>query len=342
MSVSFLPRSTRPDISYNRDVAVQAEELGFDFLLSAGRWKGTGGELDAQGECMDTFTWATAIALATQRIKVLSTVHPHFVHPILCAKLGASIDHVSGGRWGMNVVTGWNQPELAMFGLEHPPEHLRHKQVQEWIDIVKLLWTQQDFDYAGDFYTVNGGYLNPKPPNAPTLMNAGVSDASRELSAQHMDYYFVNTDNHDRIRSAIADVDERAARYGRTIETYTTAVIIARDTERAARAALQRIIENTDWVCVDNILRIMSVKVHAYSEWERRSLEERLIVGAFAPIIFGTPKQVAAALEQTAATGVAGVMLEWFDYESGLRYFGEKVLPLLEDVRLRDPGSRAS
>jgi len=337
MSVSFAPRETSPSLAYNRRVAQLAERLGFDFVLPAARWKGTGGELDAQGEGMDCFTWAAAIALATERIAVWSTVHAHLIHPVLCAKLGASLQEISGGRWGMNVVTGWNRPEIEMFGVaETAPEH-RHRLVAEWLEIVLRLWSDQDFDYLGEHYQIRGGYLRPKPEVRPRLMNAGVSSASRELTARYMDTYFVNTDSPDRLQEAAADVRARAQAHGRTARVCSTALVLVRDTEREAERALREIVDEADLVCTDNILRLINLDVRAYGEWERAQLEQRLIVGSFAPLYVGTPASVADAIADVAAAGLDGLMLEWFDYESELRYFGDAVMPLLEQRGIRAP-----
>jgi FMNH2-dependent dimethyl sulfone monooxygenase len=335
MSVTSAPRDTSPSLAYNRRVAQLAERLGFDFVLPAARWKGTGGELDAQGEGMDCFTWAAAMALATERIAVWSTVHAHLVHPVLCAKIGASLQEISGGRWGMNVVTGWNRPEMELFGVTHTPPEQRHALVTEWLDIVLRLWSDQDFDYIGDHYEIRGGYLKPKPEVRPTLMNAGVSAASRELTARYMDYYFVNTDSPDKLAAAAVDVRERAAAHGRSARVCSTAFVLVRDTQREAERALGEIVDGADLVCVDNILRLINLDVRAYSDWEREQLERRLIVGSFAPIYVGTPETVAGAIADVAATGTDGLMLEWFDYEREMAYFGETVMPLLERTGLR-------
>jgi alkanesulfonate monooxygenase SsuD/methylene tetrahydromethanopterin reductase-like flavin-dependent oxidoreductase (luciferase family) len=108
-----------------------------------------------------------------------------------------------------------------------------------------------------------------------------------------------------------------------------------RDTQREADRVLAEIVDGADLVCVDNILRLINLDVRAYSGWERESLERRLIVGSFAPIYAGTPESVADAIAGIAETGTDGLMLEWFDYEREMGYFGETVMPLLEQRGIR-------
>lgn len=342
-SVSFAPTSTRPDFEYNARLARQAEKLGFDFLLPAARWKGFGGELDNQGESLECLIWAAAIARVTKRISVWSTVHAPLVHPILAAKMGATIQAVSSGRWGLNVVTGWNVPEAVMFGLEPLSHNERHEAAREWIEIVQLLWTEQDFDYVGEHYQVFGGYLAPKPDPVPILMNAGGSPAAREFSAKYMDYYFLAFNTLDDGVQKVQDVQAQAAQYGRSLELYVPLFIIARDTEREARRALKTIVDNADWVCADNIIRLLNLSIggssrasiDGYASWGSESLEDRLVAGWTQPLIVGTPKQVAEQLADVASVGITGLMLDWYDYSAELEYFGAKVLPLLEKMGLR-------
>lgn len=337
LSMSFAPTSTRPTFEYNRKVAVLADRLDFDFLLPVGRWKGFGGVVDAEGESLEVFTWATAVAMATRRIHVWSTVHVPLIHPLMAAKMAATIQHISGGRFGLNVVTGWNQVEIAMFGIKNRPPELRHEQSHEWIEIVSRLWSERNFDYLGRHYELLGAYLEPKPQPRPLLMNAGTSDASKDMSAKHMDYCFINPDRLESIPPLVADVRGRAEAYGRTIGTCALAFVLARDTERAARRALDTILREADWVCVDNYIRIANIATHHNSEWEQEDLERRMITGAAAPIVVGTPAQVANRLAEYAETGIDGIMLGWHDFHRELGYFGRNILPLLEQRGLREP-----
>jgi hypothetical protein len=108
------------DWGENVAVAQAADSAGWEFLLPLGRWRGQGGTNNSNAEQYETFTWASAIAAVTKRIQVFTTCHVPIFHPMMAAKMGATIDHISNGRFGMNIVAGWNELEFGMFGIEHP------------------------------------------------------------------------------------------------------------------------------------------------------------------------------------------------------------------------------
>ena len=95
-----------------------ADAAGIDFLLPVGRWKGYGGETNFEGATLETTAWACGLLAQTERITVFATVHAPLVHPVFAAKQFVTADHVGRGRFGLNIVCGWNQDEFDMFGVE--------------------------------------------------------------------------------------------------------------------------------------------------------------------------------------------------------------------------------
>ena len=169
----------------NVAVAQAADSAGWEFLLPLGRWRGQGGTNNSNAEQYETFTWASAIAAVTERIHVFTTCHVPIFHPMLAAKMGATIDHVSGGRFGMNIVAGWNELEFGMFGIEQEPHDDRYAAAAEWLDIIERLWTDSDeLDYQGRYYTVKRGYLQPKPIQSPrpVVVSAGTSPTGLDFA----------------------------------------------------------------------------------------------------------------------------------------------------------------
>ena len=93
-----------------------AEEMDFEALVPVARWHGFGGATNPQGRGFEAYTWAAGIAASTAKASVFATSHISLNHPIVAAKQSTVIDHISGGRYALNIVTGWNQPEIDMFG----------------------------------------------------------------------------------------------------------------------------------------------------------------------------------------------------------------------------------
>ena len=127
-------------------------------------WRGFGGVTNFNGPGFEAFSWAAGIGASTKYPSVFATSHVPTVHPIMAAKQGAAIDHITGGRFTLNVVTGWHKPEIEMFGIPLLEHDKRYDMAGEWIEIIKRLWTEDDeFDYDGKFYQIKKGYLQPKP-----------------------------------------------------------------------------------------------------------------------------------------------------------------------------------
>ena len=150
---------------------------------------------------------------------VFSTSHVPTIHPVVAAKQGATIDHISGGRWGLNIVCGWYTPEMEMFGAKQMAHDDRYRYASEWIQVIKQLWTEQHFDYEGTFFRVKDGYLLPKPVQEPypVLINAGSSPAGRDFSAREVDFNFVSIDTLENGKEMAADVRRRAQEYGQPL-----------------------------------------------------------------------------------------------------------------------------
>src|ERR1043166_4984971 len=139
----------QPTWQNNLDIAVVADRAGIEALVPVARWKGFGGKTNFNGTCFETYTWAAGLAAATRQVAVFSTSHLPHVHPIVAAKQATTIDHISNGRFALNVVCGWYTPEMAMFDGTQRPHDDRYRYGAEWLTIVKRLWTEEEpFDFA--------------------------------------------------------------------------------------------------------------------------------------------------------------------------------------------------
>src|SRR5262249_54789322 len=142
----------------------------------------------------ETYTWAAGISGATTKASVISTSHVILNHPIIAAKQSTVIDHISNGRFTLNIVCGWNAPEMDMFGVALQGHDERYDCAEEWITIVKQLWTREEpFDFDGKFYKIKRASLLPKPIQGPypAIMNAGGSARGRHFAVKHCDLVFI-------------------------------------------------------------------------------------------------------------------------------------------------------
>ena len=140
-AVTMVPERWSGSWPDNLKLARMADEAGIDFLLPIARWKGYGGDTDYQGATLETLTWASGLLASTKRITVFGTVHAPLFNPVIAAKECVTADHIGNGRFGLNLVVGWNEGEFEMFGVEQREHEKRYEFAQEWIDAVKLIWS---------------------------------------------------------------------------------------------------------------------------------------------------------------------------------------------------------
>ena len=179
-------------------LAQMADDAGIEFMLPIGRWKGYGGDTDYQGATFETVTWACGLLAATKRLTVFGTVHAPLIPPLIAAKQFVTADHIGEGRFGLNVVCGWNEGEFEMFGATLRDHATRYDYAQEWLDVIKLAWSpRDDFDFDGRFIKLKGVRAKPKPYGGtrPVIMNAGASPIGQSFAIRNCDALFSNISN---------------------------------------------------------------------------------------------------------------------------------------------------
>src|SRR5579875_1511746 len=177
----------------NLRLAQLLDEAGIEFMLPVARWKGNQGATNPQEATLETITWACGLLAQTKRITVFGTVHVPLVHPVFAAKQFVTADHISRGRFGLNIVAGWNQDEFDMFGIEQREHDIRYEYSAEWLSVVRQLWEREDtFDFEGRFLRLKGLQAQPKPYGGtrPVMMNAGGSVTGRAFATKHCDFLF--------------------------------------------------------------------------------------------------------------------------------------------------------
>lgn len=325
-----------PTYEHNVKIARLADQLGFEMLVPVGRWKHFGGTTKFNENNLEVYTWATAMACNTERIMVCATSHTPTVHPLFAAKQGASIDNISGGRFGLNIVCGWFRPEIEMFGIRQLPHDERYAMASDWLACVKRAWTEQDFDHKGPYFTINQGYLSPKPVQQPhpVLLNAGNSEEGREFSAREVDFNFITIATAEQGGELVRDIHRRAAAYQRQCGVMSFALVCCRDTEEEAKALYQHIVDEGDWEAARNIMSLLGMESESFNE-QVKHFSERFIAGWGGYPLVGTPEQVVDKMKELHELGVEGLILAWLDYHEEMKYFGERVLPLMVQAGLR-------
>uniref|UniRef100_A0A7V5CSQ3 LLM class flavin-dependent oxidoreductase n=1 Tax=Acidobacterium capsulatum TaxID=33075 RepID=A0A7V5CSQ3_9BACT len=298
-----------PTWDYVKHLAQRAEDLGYDLTLIA--------ELnlnDIKGiEAPSLDAWSTAAALAavTRKLELMVAVRPTFHNPALLAKQAANIDHISGGRLTLNVVSSWWADEATKYGLHFDQHDDRYARTSEWLDVLNGCWAQQGFSFEGKYYNVKDNTLSPKPLSQPrpTLYAGGESETAKNLIAQKCDAYLMHGDDPAIVGKKIADMRARRESFGLPPMTFGVAgYAIVRDSEAEAQREIARITDvkqsargyanYQQWITGSKLEQRISLEDYSVSN---RGLRSGLV---------GTPEQVSARLEEFASVGVEIVLLQ--------------------------------
>jgi alkanesulfonate monooxygenase SsuD/methylene tetrahydromethanopterin reductase-like flavin-dependent oxidoreductase (luciferase family) len=343
-SITMAPERHIPDWSRDLKMAQAADRMGFEALVPLGRWRGFDGLTNFNGICFETYTWAAGLGAGTRNPSVMATSHVPTIHPIVAAKQAATIDQISNGRFALNIVCGWFTPEMEMFGGTMMEHDLRYDYAQEWLDVMKMLWTRDGyFDFQGKFFEIKKGFASPKPVQQPfpPLMNAGGSKKGMDFAARNCDlvYLLLDPENLDKARDQIASYKNLAReRYGREIQVWCYTYVVQRDTQKEADDYLRYYaVEHGDDEATDNILRTLGVETGIWSPEEQQKFKFHFKAGWGGYPLVGTPERIVHKMKALSEIGLDGMSLTWVDYTDGIARWEKGVMPLLEQAGLRRP-----
>lgn len=335
-------------------ISLMADEAGLDFILPVAKWRGLGGEVDNLGRSYETLTHSAALGALTKRIGMFATIHVPVVTPAFAAKAIATIDHVTHGRVGLNIVCGWNQDEFDVHGVTIDSER-RYDQGLEWFKIyAKLLEGGPKFDWEGEFYRLRGLTTDPLTVQRPRppVMSAGFSHRGRDFAAQAADLLFTSVSSLERVPAIVKSVHDYAARYGRKIDVYTSAQIVCRKTRREAEEFYRYFAEEkADFAALDHMRKQKQATAGSDTPLaERMEYNPNAHARAGGPIypgtfpgaftFVGTPDDVVGEMIQMNEAGLCGASVAFLNYTNEMPYFLAEVLPRMERAGLRAAPSK--
>jgi len=311
---------------YARKLAQRSEEIGYELALIAelnlNDIKGAG------APALDAWSTAAALMAVTKRLELMVAVRPTFHSPALLAKQAANIDHIGGGgRLSLNVVSSWWADEAKKYGVHFEQHGDRYARTAEWLEVVDGMWKRDEFSFSGKYYRIEDGILAPKPITQPrpVIYAGGESEAAKNLIAERCDAYVMHGDPPARIRDKIADMRTRREtldlppmRYG--VAAYT----IVRDTQEEAEEELARITDVKASTAGYNNYRqwLSGTKLEGQMSIEEYSVSNR----GLRPGLVGTPRQVAARIEEFEAAGVDLLLLQCSPQLEEMERFAAEVM----------------
>jgi len=323
----------------NLRVAQAADAAGIEFLLPLGRWLGHFGETNTQETNFETLTWASGLLAGTKGITAFGTLHVALIHPVFAAKQIVTADHIGKGRFGLNMVAGWNELEFGMFGKDLLEHDERYVFAQEWAAIVKRIWSEdQAFDFKGKYFDLHRVLGKPKPYGGgrPLLMSAGSSPVGRRFAAANADCLFMVIYDVERLAQDITTLRELA---GRRVGVFASSHLICRPTRREAEEYHHYIVhEMGDW---EGAEYMMSVRVSGGSQStpadKVRQLKERYISGSGTFPVIGSYDDAAATYQRLSDAGLDGLAVALVNYIDEFPRLRDEVVPRMERLGLRAP-----
>ena len=330
----------KPSFDLNRTVVQTAERHGLDFVLSMIKLRGFGGPSEFWDYNLDSFTLMAGLAAVTSRIRLFATVPTLAVPPAIAARMAVTIDSISQGRFGLNVITGWQRPEYSQMGIWPGDEYFarRYDFAAEYVRIMRALWETGACDFRGEFFQMDDCRLLPRPSVPIKLICAGQSAAGMAFTARWADYNFclgAGLNTPDACAPTVARMQVAAAETGRPISCYALFMIITGETDAEATAKWEHYRDGVDteavaWMAAQGAADTRpnaDTNVRQLTDLERAvNLNMGTLVGSFA--------HVAAMLDELAAVpGLGGVLLTFDEFISGTEIFGTRIQPLMRSRR---------
>lgn len=336
--LSLTKAPERWDASWDNNVkaAQLADEAGLEFLLPIGRWHGYRGETDTQGSTFETLTWACGLLALTREITTFGTLHVAFVNPVFAAKQMVTADHIGKGRFGLNIVSGWNPGEFGMMGVPLNEHDDRYAYSDEWLEIVKRIWSEDEpFDYDGRFYKLKDVLSKPKPfwGSRPVLVSAGNSPTGMRFAAASADCLFTTIPSLEALAAKIEGF-RAAAPKGQLRNIFASCHLMVRPTRKEAEDYHHYIVhEQGDMEAAEYALALRGARLAPHLTGDFEKMKARLISGAGYPIITSYDEAV-STFQKMHEAGLDGLACGMINYIDDFQHVQE-LLPRMQRVGLR-------
>ena len=326
-----------PTFDLNKTIVQRAEHYGFEFALSMIKLRGFGGETEFWEHNLESFTLMAGLAAVTERIQLFATAATLTIPPAIVARMASTIDSISHGRFGVNLVTGWQKPEYSQMGLWPGDEFFanRYEYLSEYATVLRDLWNTGTSDFKGEHFQMEDCRVSPKPQADMKIICAGQSEAGMAFTAKYADYNFcfgkgVNTPK------AFAPTAERLeyaiAESGRDVSSVALFMVIADETDEAARARWDSYKEGVDEEAVAWLGQQGAADTKSKGDTNIRQMADPTsAVNINMGTLVGSFENVAKMLDEIAEVpATSGVMLTFDDFVEGIENFGQKIQPLMK------------
>jgi alkanesulfonate monooxygenase len=335
------PAQRPADIDYLAQVARAAEQLGFTGVLTpTGTW------------CEDAWLTTAALISQTSRLKFLVAFRPGVISPTLAAQMATTYQRISRGRLLLNVVTGGDAIEQQRFGDWHDHDQ-RYARTDEFLTIVRGVWSGHPFDFDGNHYRVAGATALAPPDPIPGVYFGGSSPAALPVAARHADVYLTWGEPPNQVAEKIAKVRALAVAQGRTVRFGIRLHTISRDTSAEAWAEAAKLLDALD---PEQVAKAQAQLAASESVGQQRMVQLHqgaltagvrgleiypglwagigLVRGGAGTALVGSHSEVADVIAEYHALGIDEFVLSGYPHLEEAYWFGEGVRPELARLGL--------
>lgn len=328
---SAIPQSAEAHPAAQLEVARRAEAAGFDYTLVAARFISTTGGIP---DMYDALASSALVAASTSRLNVIAALHPGLWHPAMIAKFAASMAIATGGRFHVNIISGWFKDEFIRLGEKWLEHDERYRRSEEFVTVLRGLLSGERFSYAGDFYRVSDLTFHPTPTQRVEIFQGGNSVAAREFAARQTDWYFMNGDTIEGVAQQIAEVRRLSQPLGRSPRFAINAFVILRDSEGEAADVLEQILAQA------NVDAVEAFRSHALGAgpstkdrigmWANSSFANLVQPNdGFKTGLIGTRDHILSRIRALEALGVELILCGFVDFLSEPAAFGAAIIDRL-------------
>ncbi|OWQ90743.1 pyrimidine utilization protein A [Roseateles aquatilis] len=326
----------KPTFALNKEIALTAEQYGLDFILSMIKLRGFGGKTEFWDHNLESFTLMAGLAAVTTKIKLFATAASLVMPPAIVARMASTIDSISNGRFGVNLVTGWQRPEYSQMGMWPGDQFFstRYHYLSEYVQVLRDLWQTGRSDLKGEFFKMDDCRLSPRPQADVKVICAGSSDAGMAFSAKYADYNFcfgkgVNTPQ--AFAPSAQKLIEATRQTGRQVSTYVLMMVIADETDEAARAKWDHYKAGADQEAIAWLGEQGAADKQSGTDTNVRQMADPTsAVNINMGTLVGSYASIARMLDEVAEVeGTEGVLLTFDHFVDGVKLFGERIQPLM-------------
>jgi pyrimidine oxygenase len=326
----------KPSFELNKQITLAAEHYGMDFALSMIKLRGFGGKTEFWDHNLETFTLMAGLAAVTSKIKLYATAASLVMPPAIVARMSSTIDSISNGRFGLNLITGWQKPEYSQMGMWPGDEFFatRYRYLSEYVQVLRELWSTGRSDFKGEHFRMDDCRVSPRPQVDMKVICAGQSDAGMDFSARYADYNFcfgkgVNTPR--AFEPAARKLIDATKKTGRHVTSYVLFMVIADTTDEAARAKWEHYKAGADQEALAWLTEQSTADTRSGADTNVRQMADPTsAVNINMGTLVGSYATVARLLDEVAEVpGTEGVLLTFDDFVEGVEAFGQHVQPLM-------------